>query len=62
MSGYVVQVFKGTGRQPWYLRVVSSNGQTVLVSEGFYSKWNAKRAARRLGLPVVDLSAARGGR
>ncbi len=59
MTGYVVQVFKGSGRQPWFLRVVSVNGQTVLVSEGFYSRWNAKRAARKLDLPLVDLSRER---
>ncbi len=51
----VTQLFKGTGRQPWYLRVVAVNGQVILVSEGYFSKWNAKRAARRLGLPVVEV-------
>lgn len=43
----VIQLFKGEGRQPWYLRLVSSNGQVLVVSEGYFSKWNAKRAARK---------------
>jgi uncharacterized protein YegP (UPF0339 family) len=43
-----VQIFKGKGRQPWYVRLVSSNGQTLSVSEGYFSKWNAKRAAKRM--------------
>ncbi len=55
----VTQLFKGTGRQPWYLRVVSANGQVLLISEGYFSKWNAKRAAGRLGLPIVDLTVPR---
>ena len=44
----VVQIFKGKGAQPWYVRLVSSNGQVLTTSEGYFSKWNAKRAARRM--------------
>ena len=53
-----VQLFKGKGVQPWYLRVVSDNGQVLSVSEGYFSKWNAKRAARKnlVGIPLVDLT------
>ena len=47
-SVHVVHIFKGEGRQPWYVRLVSSNGQTVAVSEGYATKWNAKRASRRM--------------
>ena len=44
-----IQIFKGAGgRQRWRFRVVSSNGQIVAASEGYYSKWNAKRAAKKL--------------
>ena len=53
---HTVQVFKGQGRiQNWYVRLVSSNGQTLAVSEGYVSKWNAMRAARRNhpGLRIV---------
>ena len=34
-------------RQRWYVRLVSSNGRTLSVSEAYFSKWNAKRAARK---------------
>lgn len=52
-----VQLFKGSGIQPWYLRLVSSNGQVLAVSEGYFSKWNAKRAARRNfpDIPLVEV-------
>jgi hypothetical protein len=40
-----VQLFRGGGRQPWYVRLVSQNGQVLSVSEGYATKWNAKRAA-----------------
>ena len=53
----VVQVFKGSGLQPWFVRLVSSNGQVLAVSEGYFSKWNAKRAARKNfpGLPIYEV-------
>lgn len=52
-----VQIFKGKGIHPWYVRLVSVNGQVLSVSEGYYSKWNAKRAARRMfpGLRIVEV-------
>lgn len=51
-----VEIFKGGGRQPWYVRLVAANGQTLSISEGYYSKWNAKRAAKRMfpGLEIVE--------
>jgi len=51
-----VELFKGEGRQPWYLRVVGANGKTLTVSEGYATRWNAKRAARKAmsNLPLVD--------
>jgi hypothetical protein len=53
-----VQLFRGGGRQPWYVRLVSQNGQVLSVSEGYATKWNAKRAARRMfpGLPLVEVA------
>jgi len=43
-----VQVYRGKGIvQPWRYRVVAANGEVVESSEGYFSKWNAKRAARR---------------
>lgn len=35
------------GRRRYYVRLVAANGQTLVVSEAYYSKWGAKRAARR---------------
>jgi uncharacterized protein YegP (UPF0339 family) len=47
------QVFKGEtskypgGYKPWYVRLVSENGETLAVSEAYVTKWNAKRAAKK---------------
>lgn len=46
-----IQLFKGEGVQPWYLRFVAENGNKLFTSEGYFSKWNAKRAAKRLTIP-----------
>ena len=56
MNEQYVELFKGNGIQPWYLRLVGSNGTTLAVSEGYFSKWNAKRAARKNfpGIPLRD--------
>lgn len=40
-----VQIFPGKDGQ-WYCRLVAHNGETVLTSEGYTRKWNAKRAAK----------------
>jgi uncharacterized protein YegP (UPF0339 family) len=58
------QVFKGEvskypgGYKLWYVRLVAENGEIVSVSEGYITKWNAKRAAKKnfptLKLVVVD--------
>lgn len=49
-SSHTIQVYRGAGLiQPWRYRVVSANGQIVSVpGEGYFSPWNAKRAARKL--------------
>ena len=55
-----VHIFKGKGLiQPWRIRVVASNGKVVSDGgEGYFSKWNAKRAARKnfpdLPIKVVE--------
>ena len=54
MTGIAVQVFKGAGKHPWYVRAVSSNGQVMTTSEGYFSKFNAKRAARRM-FPLAQI-------
>lgn len=53
-----VELFKGEGRQPWYLRLKGANGKTLSVSEGYFSKWNAKRAAKKNfpNIRLVDLT------
>ena len=52
-----VQLFKGKGRQPWHLRLVADNGQVLAISEGYFSRWNARRAARKNfpGVRLVEL-------
>jgi len=44
----VVHILHGRGVQPWFVRLVSDNGQILSISEGYFSKWNAKRAAKRM--------------
>ncbi len=49
-----VELLKGEGRQPYYLRLVADNNKTLNVSEGYATRWNAKRAARK-ALPMIPL-------
>jgi uncharacterized protein YegP (UPF0339 family) len=44
------EVYKDKSKtlQPWRFRAKSSNGETMFTSEGYFSKWNAKRAIKRL--------------
>jgi uncharacterized protein YegP (UPF0339 family) len=42
-----VELCKGNGVHPWFLRLVGGNGETLAVSEGYFSKFNAKRAAAK---------------
>jgi uncharacterized protein YegP (UPF0339 family) len=53
-----LELFKGNGLQPWYLRLRGANGAVLAVSEGYFSKWNAKRAAAKNfpNIPLVDLT------
>lgn len=54
------QVFKGEtswypgGYKLWYVRLVSENGEILAVSEGYVTKWNAKRAAKK-NFPMTKL-------
>lgn len=43
-----VEVFHGKGKQGWYVRLMADNGQILTTSEGYVTKWNAKRAAKRM--------------
>ena len=40
----------------WYLTLVDdANGQSLLTSEGYVTKWNARRAAKKFpDVPVVE--------
>lgn len=53
-----VEIFKGKGTQPWYVRLIGANGKVLSISEGYFSKWNAQRAAKRMFplLPVLDMT------
>lgn len=51
-----IEIFKGKGVQPWRFRVKAANGEVVASSEGYLTKWNAKRAARKAfpGVPITE--------
>lgn len=51
-----VEVFRGKGGNPWYVRLIGANGKVLTISEGYFSKWNAKRAAKRMypRLPIIE--------
>jgi uncharacterized protein YegP (UPF0339 family) len=42
-----VELFRGKGVQPWFLRLVGENNKVLAVSEGYLTRWNAMRAARK---------------
>jgi uncharacterized protein YegP (UPF0339 family) len=43
------EVFQSArGKQPWRWRLRGANGEIVCQSEGYVSRYNARRAARRL--------------
>lgn len=48
-----VRLFKGEGRKPWRFRIVGANGETVSTSQGYLTRWNRDRGARRVGLEVI---------
>ena len=52
-----VQIVRSNFGRYFFVRLVSPNGQVLAHSEIYYSKWNAKRAARKNfpGLPIVEV-------
>lgn len=44
---YKIQTFKGRGTQPWRWRVVARNGKIILSSEGYKTKRNRDKIARK---------------
>jgi uncharacterized protein YegP (UPF0339 family) len=48
-STNTIEIYKGKGLvQPWRFRVKAANGKVVAASEGYFSRWNAKRAATKV--------------
>ena len=50
-----VELYKGAGRRPWRIRLVGGNGEILNISQGYATKWNAKRAARKV-FPQLELN------
>lgn len=48
---YRLQTWQGADGQ-WYVRLIAPNQQVMVVSEGFTTRSNARRAARRLKVAV----------
>lgn len=50
-----IVIYKGKGKQPWRFNLKAANGEVVSTSEGYLTKWNAKRAVRKAlpGVPIV---------
>ena len=50
-SPLTVEIFKSVKHpqpmHPWYIRLKAKNGQVLATSEGYFSLYNAKRAAKR---------------
>jgi uncharacterized protein YegP (UPF0339 family) len=36
------------GKRKWFWKLVGRNGETMLTSQGYFSKWSAKRSALKL--------------
>jgi len=49
-----VEVYKGKGKQPWYVRLRAYNGRVVTDSEGYATKANALRAAQNV-FPLLEV-------
>jgi hypothetical protein len=56
-SPITVHVYRGRGARNWRVRLVAGNGLTLAISEGYWSKWNARRAAARMfpGLTIREV-------
>lgn len=53
-----VEIFKSSGIRPWRYRLVGGNGEPMTRSQGYSSKWSAKRGARKAhaGIEIRDLT------
>jgi uncharacterized protein YegP (UPF0339 family) len=54
-----VEVFKGGGKQPWYMHLKAHNGKIITASEGYSSHAAALKAAKMAfpNVPLRDLTA-----
>jgi uncharacterized protein YegP (UPF0339 family) len=59
MKPPIFEFFKqrGDGTQAWRYRLLGGNGEVIATSEGYASKANAKRAARRLAAAAAMAAA-----
>ncbi len=48
-----IEVFRGGGTHPWYVRVIAPNGRKLNASEGYSRRSSAVRAAKRLPAQVA---------
>lgn len=49
-----VEVFKGRGKQPWYMHLKSSNGRVITTSEGYSTRAAAMKAAK-MAFPLLEI-------
>ena len=49
-----LELRKGEGVQPWRLYLIGANNKILAISEGYFSRWNAKRAAAK-NFPTLKL-------
>jgi uncharacterized protein YegP (UPF0339 family) len=40
-------------KKKWYVRLVANNGETLNTSQGYATKWNATRAAKKV-FPTLE--------
>ena len=43
-----MEIFKGSGPQPWRFRLAGDNGEIISQSEGYVTRWNARRQAKKI--------------
>ncbi|MGQ0670832.1 MAG: YegP family protein [Actinomycetota bacterium] len=55
MRPWHVQLFPS--KDGWRFRIVAGNGRIVAPSQAYATKSNAKRAAKRWGLEVIEVAA-----
>lgn len=49
-----LEIFKGESDQ-WFVRLVGSNGETLMLSEAYFDKSNAARAAYNIADEMIDV-------